>query len=98
MAIAKSETGNHALTELVRWMHETDTTQADLASFAQVSQAQISRYLAGKVDLPMERALKLSLVTNIPVEKLLNRQGASRLAKVLGKRANSSMEIPGESD
>jgi transcriptional regulator with XRE-family HTH domain len=86
MAIAKDTDTADGFPELLQWMADTGTTQADLASFAQVSQAQISRYLAGKSEMPMERAMKLSLITNIPVEKLLNRREASRLLKLLGRR------------
>lgn len=90
MAITKTETRSEVLPELAQWMADTGTTQADLASFAQVSQAQMSRYLAGKVDLPVERAFRLSLVTNIPVEKLLTGRDASRLLKLLGNREKAS--------
>lgn len=87
MAITKFDPTECALPELARWMDDTGTTQVELATFAQVSQAQISRYLAGKVNLPTDRAIKLSLITNIPVEKLLNRKDASQLQKYLVKRS-----------
>jgi transcriptional regulator with XRE-family HTH domain len=98
MGIAKSGSAHDALPELTKWMADTGTTQEDLASFAKVSQAQISRYLAGKVDLPVERAMKLALITNIPVEKLLNDRDASRLLKLLGKRSNAEGDSKEESD
>lgn len=97
MAIAKTTTDNDALPELRQWMTDTGVTQADLASFAQVNQAQISKYLAGKTSLPLERALKLSLITGIPVEKLLTSADASRLLKLLGNRAKVTTEDADES-
>lgn len=98
MAIAKKQRAGDAFPELVQWMRDTGTTQADLASFARVSQGQISRYMAGEVEMPIERAFRLSLITNIPVEKLLNRPQASRLLKLLGKRAKADRDSHGESD
>jgi transcriptional regulator with XRE-family HTH domain len=92
MAFAKHQAPSDALPELVEWMKDTGTTQADLAAFAQVSQASISRYMAGIYDLPVERAFRLSLITGIPVEKLLTGRDASRLLKLLGKRDKASWE------
>jgi transcriptional regulator with XRE-family HTH domain len=97
MAIAKTPFSNDALPELRRWMFDTGVTQADIASFAQVSQAQMSKYLTGKASLPIERAMKLSLITGIPVEKLLTDVDASRLLKLLGNREKASAEDSNES-
>jgi transcriptional regulator with XRE-family HTH domain len=73
-------------------MARTGVTQADLARFLEITQPQIHKYLAGKVDIPLARSIKLSLITDIPVEKLLKGPDASRLLELLGNRERSAHE------
>jgi transcriptional regulator with XRE-family HTH domain len=90
MGITKSLDAKH-LPELRAWMKRTGTTQQDLARLLNVGEAQISRYMNGSRNLSAEPAIKLALLTDIPVEKLLMGGDAARLLKLLGKRRTSTM-------
>jgi transcriptional regulator with XRE-family HTH domain len=84
------------LPELRAWLQRTGTTQDDLARMLHVSAAQVSRFLSGTRNLSIEAAVKLALMTEIPVEKLLTDGRAVRLLKLLGKQSNSTGTLSGE--
>lgn len=71
-------------------MARTGTRQYDLARLLDVSPATVCRYLSGKVELSPEPAIRLALLTDIPVEKLLTDGRAARLLKLLGKQSNAA--------
>lgn len=75
-------------------MERTGSRQYDLARLLNVSEATVSRYLSGKVELSPEPAIRLALLTDIPVEKLLTDGRAARLLKLLGKQSNVDRSIP----
>ena len=70
-------------------MERTGTRQYDLARLLDVSEATVSRYLTGTRELAPEPAIRLALLTDIPVEKLLTDGRAARLLKLLGKQSNA---------
>lgn len=77
------------LPELREWLGRTGTTQEELSRMMGVSPAQLSRFMTGQRNLSVEPAVKLALLTDIPVEKLLKDGRAARLLKLLGKRQTS---------
>ena len=76
--------------ELREWMRRTGTRQSDLARLMDVSEATVSRYLSGKQDISPEPAIRLALLSNVPVEKLLTDGRAARLLKLLGRQSNAT--------
>lgn len=82
------------LPELRAWLERTGTTQEDLARMLKVSGAQISRFLSGSRNFGMETAVKLALLTEIPVEKLLTDGRAIKLLKLLGEQSTSYSDFP----
>jgi transcriptional regulator with XRE-family HTH domain len=74
--------------ELRAWMEKTGTRQLELARILNVSEPSITNYLSGETAWPTEIALRLSLLTEIPVEKFVSREVA-RLLKLLGDRSSS---------
>lgn len=87
MGIAKPTESK--LLELRDWLDDTGTTQEDLARLLSVSPAQVSRFMNGSRSLSVESAVKLALLTDIPVDKLLTDGRAARLLKLLGKNTTS---------
>lgn len=86
------------LPELRAWMTQTDTHQRDLARLLGWSESQFSRYLSGEQPLPMRRAIKLSLVTNIPIMKLNPDAVTTRLAELLVDQQNTPSDIAKDND
>jgi transcriptional regulator with XRE-family HTH domain len=80
--------------ELRAWLKRTGTTQSDLARLLDVSDAQVSRFLNGSRSLSPEPAIKLALLTDIPVEKLLVDGRAAKLLKLLARQVNYGMQNP----
>jgi transcriptional regulator with XRE-family HTH domain len=60
-----------AYTSLQDWMERTGTTQAELARRAAMPQSQLSQLLKGSRRCSIVKALALSKVTGVPVEKLV---------------------------
>ena len=60
-----------AYTSLQDWMERTGTTQAELARRAGIPQSQLSQLLKGSRRCSVMKALALSKVTGVPVEKLV---------------------------
>lgn len=60
-----------AYTSLQDWMERTGTTQAELARRAQIPPSQLSQLLKGSRRCSLLKALALSKVTGVPVEKLV---------------------------
>lgn len=58
-------------TSLQDWMERTGTTQAELARRVQMPQSQLSQLLKGSRRCSLFKALALSKVTGVPVEKLV---------------------------
>jgi transcriptional regulator with XRE-family HTH domain len=81
-------------TELRAWMKKTKTNQQALARLLNLSESQVSLWLRGFRNLSAEAGIKLSLLTDIPVEKLLTGGDAARLLKLLGKQRTSATPIP----
>jgi transcriptional regulator with XRE-family HTH domain len=74
--------------ELRAWMEQRGMLQQELARVLQVAGASVSDYLAGKTPWPLEIAIKVSVLTEVPVEKFVNRDVA-RLLKLLGERSTT---------
>ena len=53
------------------WMERTGTNQAELARRAKMPKSQLSMLLKGSRRCSLERALVLSEITGVPVEKLV---------------------------
>jgi transcriptional regulator with XRE-family HTH domain len=53
------------------WLERTGTPQITLARLAKISPAYLSRILSRSRRCSVEKALKLSSVTGVPVEKLV---------------------------
>lgn len=53
------------------WLERTGTPQVTLARLAKISPAYLSRILSRSRRCSVEKALKLSSVTGVPVEKLV---------------------------
>lgn len=53
------------------WMERTGTNQAELARRAKIATSQLSMVLKGSRRCSLEKALALSRVTGVPVEKLV---------------------------
>lgn len=53
------------------WMERTGTTQAELARRVRMPESQLSQLLKGSRRCSLMRALALSKVTGVPVEKLV---------------------------
>lgn len=60
-----------AYTSLQDWMERTGTTQAELARRVRMPESQLSQLLKGSRRCSLMRALALSKVTGVPVEKLV---------------------------
>ena len=58
-------------TSLQDWMERTGTTQGELARRAGIPQSQLSQLLKGSRRCSIMKALALSKVTGVPVEKLV---------------------------
>lgn len=83
--------------ELLAWMEKTGTRQLELAKMLSVSEPSISNYLSGDTAWPTELALRLSLLTEIPVERFVTKE-AARLLKLWGKRSSSPVGDPDGND
>jgi transcriptional regulator with XRE-family HTH domain len=86
MGIEKAEPKS-LFPELRAWMERTGTRQLELARILGVSEPSITNYLSGETAWPTEVALRVSLLTEIPVERFATRE-ASRLLKLWGKRSS----------
>lgn len=53
------------------WMERTGTTQAELARRVRMPESQLSQLLKGSRRCSLMRALALSKITGVPVEKLV---------------------------
>lgn len=60
-----------AYSSLQDWMERTGTTQAELARRAAMPQSQLSQLLKGSRRCSLMKALVLSRITGVPVEKLV---------------------------
>ena len=60
-----------AYSSLQDWMERTGTTQVELARRAGLPQSQLSQLLKGSRRCSVMKALALSHVTGVPVEKLV---------------------------
>lgn len=88
-----SETRKHRpLPELKQWMDARGLTQGALAGMLGKSEAQMSRWLSGHRAVPIPIAIRLSDLTGIPVERLANSAGVSRILKLLGSRSTASTD------
>lgn len=74
---------------VLKWLRETSTSQADLAHRIGVSAPHLSNVLARKRALSMPAALRLALVTGIPVEKLLSDKESAEILESYGNRPTS---------
>jgi antitoxin component HigA of HigAB toxin-antitoxin module len=52
------------------WLAETGTAQQDLAKVLGISQSHMSNVLSGKRRCSLRLALRLSKLTNVPVENI----------------------------
>jgi plasmid maintenance system antidote protein VapI len=74
--------GNMAIstqkTKLHKWMEQSCTTQDELAEALGVTQATVSRILAGLRPINLEVAIRLEKITGLPISYLarLNRRAA----------------------
>ena len=85
--------------ELRAWMERTGTRQKDIARLLECSDAQVTKYLDGSDEMPLERCIKLSLLADVPVECFLkDRRPTARLLKLWGERTKSSGSLSKESD
>jgi transcriptional regulator with XRE-family HTH domain len=73
-------------------MKRTGTNQRKLAGMLGISDAWVSLVMRGLRHWSLDQAARLSLITGIPVEKLLTGGDASRLLKLLGKRDKAAAE------
>lgn len=62
---------NKPYRSLQDWMERTGTTQAELARRVRMPESQLSQLLKGSRRCSLMRALALSKVTGVPVEKLV---------------------------
>jgi plasmid maintenance system antidote protein VapI len=69
--MSKSRTAGRPFTSLQDWLERTGTTQAKLAQLVGVKPPTISSLLKGSRRCSLVLALKLSAVTTVPVEKLV---------------------------
>jgi len=58
--------------ELRAWMAKTGTSQAELSALLGVSQAQVCRVLGGTRAFGVDTAMRLEMLTDIPLEKFLS--------------------------
>lgn len=75
--------------ELRAWMDERGMQQQELARILKVSGASISYYLSAVTPWPTDIALRVSVLTAIPVERFVNRE-TSRLLKLWGERSTAT--------
>jgi transcriptional regulator with XRE-family HTH domain len=73
--------------ELRQWLKDTGQRQYDLARVLGVSTGAVSRWLSGKNDISADRAIRLSLLTKIAPELLVNDPETARNLKFLGKQS-----------
>jgi transcriptional regulator with XRE-family HTH domain len=88
MEIQKMGNDKKAFPELRAWMREAHYRQEDVARFLDVSEPTMSRYLSGTHDMGADDALRLSLLTGIPPEKLVADPETVRTLKLLGRRSS----------
>jgi plasmid maintenance system antidote protein VapI len=69
--MAKPFNHDRPFSSLQDWMERTGTTQAKLASLAGIKPPHMSSVLKGSRRCSLAVALKLSAVTGVPVEKLV---------------------------
>lgn len=79
------------LPALKEWMDVMGLTHEDVAVIAGCSRPVITRTLQGKLPMPADRAIKLSAVSGIPLERLVTDQETARNLKLLGKRVNGNV-------
>ena len=82
MVIIKSK-----LVSLQAWKERTGTTDEDIARLLGVTQSQISRYINCKHPIPIDQAVKLSLITGVAVDELLCDDRGKKLLKLLREQA-----------
>lgn len=89
MEITKTpmDPADNVLPELRQWMADADLTHDDVAHIAGCSRPVITRTLQGKLPLPADRAVRISAVSGIPLERLVTDPETARILKVLGKRS-----------
>lgn len=80
------------------WMKRTHTNQEQLAEILGVSAPTICLVFQGKRHLPVDAAERLANLSGIPVENLLTDPGTARIAKLLGKRINTSRRSSRENE
>lgn len=73
--------------ELREWLRDTGQRQYDLARILGVSPGAVSLWLSGKRDISADRAVRLSLLTKIAPERLVNDPETARTLKFLGKQS-----------
>ncbi len=79
--------------ELRAWLAETGSTQADLAALVGCSQAFVCRLLKGHRSCGPATAMRISLATGIPVEKLMTAKGAQVLKLLSTQQARAGKRV-----
>lgn len=72
--------------ELREWMRRTATTPANLAALLKLTPSFISQVLGGTREFSVENVIKLSLLTDIPADRLASSEGAAVILKLYGER------------
>jgi predicted XRE-type DNA-binding protein len=83
------------VTTLQAWMKRERHNQCTLAPLLGISQAHLSRLMAGHLPWTMPLALRAVLVTGLPVERFLSRADAGIL-KIYVNRLRSGSDFPKE--
>lgn len=98
IAVVLKKTSEHRRRHPVKkWMDDTGTKAVDLAWRLRISEAHLSLILSWDRAITMPVALRLSLETGLPVEKLLNDREHLEILKEYVNQAKASIEIPKKS-
>lgn len=86
MEITKSATLPPNLEELRGWMDDTKTRQYELARMLGMSAPMFSRYMTGQADISADLAVRLSVLTGIGPDRLVNDRATAQMLKLISER------------
>lgn len=69
-------------TPLREWLKSNDCNQGELAQLLDISQGHLSAVLAGKRTMTLEQAIRASVITGLPAERLCSDPDSLRFLKL----------------
>lgn len=74
------------LTEFVAWRKAAGLTQPDIARLMEVTVSTVSGWESGKLPIPTQKAVKLSLTSGVPLDKMISDARSLRILNLLSRQ------------